>query len=80
MRRSLPLRAAGRPCPAMPPATFREALQAWERSAGGQARWRAWLAPQSVLAGFTRWRGRLSSPGWRPRIPKIHGTAGSEQT
>ena len=57
-----------------------EALRAWERSAGGQARWRAWLAPQSVLAGFTRWRGRLSSPGWLPRIPKFHRTAGSEQT
>jgi transglutaminase-like putative cysteine protease len=56
-----------------------EALKAWERSCDSQARWRARLAPQSVLAGFARWRNRLAWPAWMPRIPKARPTAGSEQ-
>lgn len=56
-----------------------EALKAWERSCTSQARWRAWLAPQSVLAGVARWRSRLTRPAWLPRIPWVRPTAGSEQ-
>jgi hypothetical protein len=55
-----------------------EALQAWERSCDGQARWRARLAPQSVLAGFARWRSRLARPTWLPRLLRIRRTAAGE--
>jgi hypothetical protein len=52
-----------------------EALKAWERSCTTQARWRARLAPQSVLAVFARWRSRLAAPAWLPswirRIPRM---------
>ncbi|HEX4015797.1 MAG TPA: DUF3488 and transglutaminase-like domain-containing protein [Frankiaceae bacterium] len=60
-------------------ANLAEALQSLERSCPAQARWRAKLAPQSVLAGIVRWRSRLTRPTWLPRIPKIRRTAGSEQ-
>jgi transglutaminase-like putative cysteine protease len=38
------------------PARLPKALAAWTRSRGAAARWRALLAPQSVLAGISRWR------------------------
>jgi hypothetical protein len=60
-------------------ANLAEALQSLERSCPAQARWRARLAPQSVLAGFVRWRSRFTRPAWLPRIPKVGRTAGSEQ-
>ncbi len=56
-----------------------DALKAWERSGSSQARWRAMLAPQSVLVGWSgmlaRWRSRLTAPAWLPdwmrRITRI---------
>jgi hypothetical protein len=40
-----------------------QALKSWERSRGAAARWRAWLAPQSMIAGVARWRAALPWAG-----------------
>ncbi len=56
--------AGGASLPADAAARLPDALRAWERSRGSQARWRAWLAPQSVIAGFSRWRAKLPWLTW----------------
>ncbi len=59
-----------------------QALTSWERSRGAGARWRAWLAPQSMIAGVARWRAALpwvgqlgGSPldGRLSRFPRVFG-------
>ncbi len=56
-----------------------QALRAWERSQDAATRWRAWLAPPSVIAGLSRWRavvgwfGGASAPRFTARLPKLSG-------
>jgi transglutaminase-like putative cysteine protease len=52
------------------------ALRAWERSCDSQARWRAWLAPQSVIADISRWRTRLPRMIRRPGSRRAAGQQG----
>jgi hypothetical protein len=47
------------------PSRLAESLVAWERSRGAPARWRAWLAPQSMITSFASWRSRQS---WLERL------------
>jgi hypothetical protein len=62
-----------------------DALRAWERSRGTQARWRAWMIPQSMVNKFAAWRAdlrwpsQLRSRAFRVRLAQLRRAGDGEK-